>query len=57
LREFIGNLKNSFSTGKVEVYNTVAEVSGGEKPDEVVIPTESHGPGRRGGLARFRTVS
>ena len=30
-------LKNTFSTGEVEVYNTVAEIPGAEKPDEVVI--------------------
>jgi Zn-dependent M28 family amino/carboxypeptidase len=30
-------LKNSFSDGPVEVHNTVAEIPGGEKPDEVVI--------------------
>jgi hypothetical protein len=31
------DLKNTFSTGEVEVYNTVAEIPGAEKPDEVVI--------------------
>jgi carboxypeptidase Q len=31
------DLKNSFSDRPVEVYNTVAEIPGGEKPDEVVI--------------------
>ena len=31
------DLKNSFSDGPVEVYNTVAEIPGTEKPDEVVI--------------------
>ena len=31
------DLKNSFSDGPVEVYNTVAEISGTEKPEEVVI--------------------
>jgi len=31
------DVKNSFSTGPVEVYNTVAEFPGGEKSDEVVI--------------------
>ena len=31
------DLKNSFSDGEVEVYNTVAELPGTEKPDEVVI--------------------
>jgi hypothetical protein len=31
------DLKNSFSTGPVEVYNTVAEFPGAEKADEVVI--------------------
>jgi carboxypeptidase Q len=31
------DLKNSFSTGQVEVYNTVAEIPGGDKPGEVVI--------------------
>jgi carboxypeptidase Q len=31
------DLKNSFSTGPVEVYNTVAELPGAEKPDEVVL--------------------
>jgi hypothetical protein len=31
------DLKNSFSTGPVEVYNTVAEFSGVEKADEIVI--------------------
>jgi Zn-dependent M28 family amino/carboxypeptidase len=30
-------LKNTFSDGVVEVYNTVAEIPGAEKPDEVVI--------------------
>jgi carboxypeptidase Q len=30
-------LKNSFSEGPVEVYNTVAELRGDSKPDEVVI--------------------
>jgi carboxypeptidase Q len=30
-------LKNSFSKGAVEVYNTVAELPGAERPDEVVI--------------------
>jgi carboxypeptidase Q len=31
------NLENSFSDGEVEVYNTVAEIPGTEKPDEIVI--------------------
>jgi carboxypeptidase Q len=31
------DLKNTFSTGEVEVYNTVAELPGAEKPDEVVL--------------------
>jgi Zn-dependent M28 family amino/carboxypeptidase len=31
------DLKNSFSTGEVEVYNTVAEIPGAESADEVVI--------------------
>jgi carboxypeptidase Q len=31
------DMKNSFSPGEVEVYNTVAEIPGSEKPDEVVI--------------------
>ena len=31
------DLKNTFSPGEVEVYNTVAEIPGSEKPDEVVI--------------------
>jgi Zn-dependent M28 family amino/carboxypeptidase len=31
------DLKNSFSTGEVEVYNTIAELPGVDKPDEVVI--------------------
>ena len=31
------DLKNTFSDGEVEVYNTVAEIPGSEKPDEVVI--------------------
>ncbi len=31
------DLKNTFSDGPVEVYNTVAEIPGSEKPDEVVI--------------------
>ena len=31
------DLKNTFSDGPVEVYNTVAEIPGAEKPDEVVI--------------------
>ena len=30
-------LKNTFSAGQVEVFNTVAEIPGTEKPDEVVI--------------------
>jgi len=30
-------IKTSFSKGSVEVYNTVAEIPGTEKPDEVVI--------------------
>jgi carboxypeptidase Q len=30
-------MKNSFSDKPVEVYNTVAEIKGSEKPDEVVI--------------------
>jgi carboxypeptidase Q len=30
-------MKNTFSTGPVEVYNTVAEIPGSEKADEVVI--------------------
>jgi Zn-dependent M28 family amino/carboxypeptidase len=30
-------LKNTFSTGEVEVYNTVAEIPGGERADEIVI--------------------
>ncbi len=30
-------LKNTFSPGEVEVFNTVAEIPGSEKPDEVVI--------------------
>ncbi|MDE2509242.1 MAG: M20/M25/M40 family metallo-hydrolase, partial [Planctomycetota bacterium] len=30
-------MKNNFSDGEVEVYNTVAELPGTEKPDEVVI--------------------
>lgn len=30
-------LKNTFSPGEVEVFNTVAEIPGAEKPDEVVI--------------------
>ncbi len=30
-------LKNTFSDGPVEVYNTVAEIPGVDKPDEVVI--------------------
>ncbi len=30
-------MKNNFSAGEVEVYNTVAELPGTEKPDEVVI--------------------
>jgi hypothetical protein len=33
------DLKNSFSDGPVEVYNTVAEISGVEKPEQVVILT------------------
>jgi carboxypeptidase Q len=31
------NIESSFSGKPVEVYNTVAEISGAEKPDEVVI--------------------
>jgi carboxypeptidase Q len=31
------DLKNTFSTGEVEVFNTVAELTGAEKSDEVVI--------------------
>jgi hypothetical protein len=31
------DLKNTFSAGEVEVYNTVAEIPGGERTDEVVI--------------------
>ena len=31
------DMKNSFSTGPVEVYNTVAELPGSEKPDEIVL--------------------
>ena len=31
------DLENSFSTAPVEVYNTVAEIPGTEKPDEAVI--------------------
>jgi hypothetical protein len=31
------DLKNTFSDGPVEVYNTVADLQGAEKPDEVVI--------------------
>jgi carboxypeptidase Q len=31
------NIQNSFSDKPVEVYNTVAEIRGNEKPDEVVI--------------------
>jgi hypothetical protein len=31
------NIQNSFSGKPVEVYNTVAEIRGSEKPDEVVI--------------------
>jgi hypothetical protein len=31
------DLKNAFSSGEVEVFNTVAEIPGAEKPDEVVI--------------------
>jgi Zn-dependent M28 family amino/carboxypeptidase len=31
------DLKSTFSDGPVEVYNTVAEIPGAEKPDEVVI--------------------
>jgi carboxypeptidase Q len=31
------DLKNTFSDGPVEVYNTVADLHGSEKPDEVVI--------------------
>jgi hypothetical protein len=31
------DLKNEFSTGEVEVYNTVAEIKGTEKPDELVL--------------------
>ena len=31
------NIQNSFSDKSVEVYNTVAEIRGSEKPDEIVI--------------------
>ena len=31
------DMKNTFSTGPVEVYNTVAEIPGSDKSDEVVI--------------------
>jgi carboxypeptidase Q len=31
------NIQNSFSDKSVEVYNTVAEIQGSEKPDEIVI--------------------
>jgi Zn-dependent M28 family amino/carboxypeptidase len=31
------NIQGTFSKGEVEVYNTVAEIPGTEKPDEVVI--------------------
>jgi carboxypeptidase Q len=31
------DMKNTFSTGPVEVYNTVAEIPGSDKADEVVI--------------------
>jgi carboxypeptidase Q len=31
------NIEGSFSKGEVEVYNTVAEIPGTEKPDEIVI--------------------
>src|SRR5258708_19640193 len=31
------NIQNAFSGKPVEVYNTVAEIRGSEKPDEVVI--------------------
>src|SRR5579871_3662556 len=31
------NIEGTFSKGEVEVYNTVAEIPGSEKPDEVVI--------------------
>ncbi len=31
------DLKNTFSTGEVEVFNTVAEIKGADKPDEVVL--------------------
>jgi len=31
------NIQNTFSTKPMEVYNTVAEIRGSEKPDEVVI--------------------
>jgi Zn-dependent M28 family amino/carboxypeptidase len=31
------NIENSFGGKPAEVYNTVAEITGGEKPDEVVI--------------------
>jgi Zn-dependent M28 family amino/carboxypeptidase len=31
------DIKNQFSEGEVEVFNTVAEIVGSEKPDEVVI--------------------
>jgi len=31
------DIKNEFSEGEVEVFNTVAEITGSEKPEEVVI--------------------
>jgi len=35
--EVEASLSNSFSQGPVEAYNTVAEIRGSEKPDEVII--------------------
>jgi hypothetical protein len=35
--EIVIDLQNTFSTGQVEVYNTVAELPGAEKADEVVL--------------------
>lgn len=46
------DLRNSFTAGPIPVYNTVAEIRGSEKPDEVVIVSAHldswNGPGSQG---------
>lgn len=46
------DLKNEFTKGPIPVYNTVAEIRGSEKPDEVVIISAHldswNGPGSQG---------